>query len=31
MTTFNARSAGLALLLLGSAPLLAGCNEPKQA
>jgi membrane fusion protein (multidrug efflux system) len=31
MTTFNARSAGLALLLAGLAPLLAGCNEPKQA
>ncbi|MET0905823.1 MAG: efflux RND transporter periplasmic adaptor subunit [Tardiphaga sp.] len=31
MTTFNARSAGLALMLLGSASLLAGCSEPKQA
>jgi membrane fusion protein (multidrug efflux system) len=31
MTSFNARSAGLALLLAGLAPVLAGCNEPKQA
>ncbi|MDB5620016.1 efflux RND transporter periplasmic adaptor subunit [Tardiphaga sp.] len=31
MTILNARSAGLALLLAGLAPLLAGCNEPKKA
>ncbi|MDB5503635.1 MAG: efflux transporter periplasmic adaptor subunit [Tardiphaga sp.] len=31
MTTFNPRSAALALLLAGLAPVLAGCNEPKQA
>ncbi|MET0710658.1 MAG: efflux RND transporter periplasmic adaptor subunit, partial [Tardiphaga sp.] len=31
MTTFNARTASLALLLLGAAPLLSGCNEPTQA
>ncbi|MDB5655885.1 MAG: efflux transporter periplasmic adaptor subunit [Tardiphaga sp.] len=31
MTSFKARSAGLALMLAGLAPLLAGCNEPKQA
>lgn len=31
MTIFTARSAGLALLLAGFAPVLAGCNEPKQA
>ncbi|MBC7585746.1 MAG: biotin/lipoyl-binding protein, partial [Tardiphaga sp.] len=31
MTIFNARSAGLAVLLAGLAPLLAGCNEPTQA
>jgi membrane fusion protein, multidrug efflux system len=31
MTTLNARSAGLVLLLAGLAPVLAGCNEPKDA
>ena len=31
MTTLNARSAALAVLLAGLAPLLAGCNEPTQA
>ena len=31
MTTLNARSAGFVLLLAGLAPVLAGCNEPKDA
>jgi membrane fusion protein (multidrug efflux system) len=31
MTTLNLRSAGLVLLLAGLAPVLAGCNEPKDA
>jgi membrane fusion protein (multidrug efflux system) len=31
MTILNARSAGLVLLLAGLAPVLAGCNEPKDA
>ncbi len=31
MTIFNARAAGFALLLAGLAPVLAGCNEPKDA
>ncbi len=31
MTIINARAAGFALLLAGLAPVLAGCNEPKDA
>lgn len=31
MTIINARAAGFALLLAGLAPVLAGCNEPKEA
>lgn len=31
MTILNLRSAGLVLLLAGLAPVLAGCNEPKDA
>ncbi len=31
MTMINARAAGFALLLAGLAPVLAGCNEPKDA
>jgi membrane fusion protein (multidrug efflux system) len=31
MTIFNARAAGFALLLAGLAPMLAACNEPKDA
>jgi membrane fusion protein (multidrug efflux system) len=31
MTMMNARAAGFALLLAGLAPVLAGCNEPKDA
>ena len=31
MTIMTARAAGFALLLAGLAPVLAGCNEPKDA